>query len=235
MTDRNAAAMDKTGKAGERGNAAEEAKGTDREHDRDRDVAIGDAIAMHKSPKKRRKVNHGTQHQVPSNSKGPLGSERPCTRCIKRNIGHLCHDEPRDADSKKAKSVQSIQSSSVVDESDAQSDMARSSISSTMGPPPNYDGTGRRPNKAGFGAGGVLGQASPLSLVQPGPVSGGLQGNTLNNSNSNANQCTSCEFSVLSPTRRLLLFRNLLPLPSPSPAEPSRGGGDRDSSYVLRY
>lgn len=22
--------------------------------------------------------------------------ERPCTRCIKRNIGHLCHDEPRD-------------------------------------------------------------------------------------------------------------------------------------------
>ncbi|EED15497.1 Zn cluster transcription factor Rds2, putative [Talaromyces stipitatus ATCC 10500] len=23
-------------------------------------------------------------------------SERPCTRCIKRNIGHLCHDEPRE-------------------------------------------------------------------------------------------------------------------------------------------
>ncbi|CAG8295238.1 unnamed protein product [Penicillium salamii] len=23
--------------------------------------------------------------------------ERPCTRCIKRNIGHLCHDEPREA------------------------------------------------------------------------------------------------------------------------------------------
>lgn len=23
--------------------------------------------------------------------------ERPCTRCIKRNIGHLCHDEPRDS------------------------------------------------------------------------------------------------------------------------------------------
>jgi hypothetical protein len=22
--------------------------------------------------------------------------ERPCTRCIKRNIGHLCHDEPRE-------------------------------------------------------------------------------------------------------------------------------------------
>ena len=25
-----------------------------------------------------------------------LLQERPCTRCIKRNIGHLCHDEPRE-------------------------------------------------------------------------------------------------------------------------------------------
>ena len=23
-------------------------------------------------------------------------SERPCGRCLKRNIGHLCHDEPRE-------------------------------------------------------------------------------------------------------------------------------------------
>ncbi|KAK3066884.1 hypothetical protein LTS18_001431, partial [Coniosporium uncinatum] len=29
--------------------------------------------------------------------------ERPCTRCIKRNIGHLCHDEPRES-TKKGKS-----------------------------------------------------------------------------------------------------------------------------------
>jgi hypothetical protein len=29
--------------------------------------------------------------------------ERPCTRCIKRNIGHLCHDEPREP-SKRARS-----------------------------------------------------------------------------------------------------------------------------------
>ncbi|OJD25041.1 hypothetical protein ACJ73_03588 [Blastomyces percursus] len=32
-------------------------------------------------------------------------SDRPCTRCIKRNIGHLCHDEPRE-NSKRAKSEQ---------------------------------------------------------------------------------------------------------------------------------
>ncbi|KAH8714206.1 meiosis protein SPO22/ZIP4 like-domain-containing protein [Ilyonectria robusta] len=160
MTDRNPAAMSKSGKAGERVKV-EDGKG----NDRDKPAAGADAAPAnaHKSPKKRRK-------------------ERPCTRCIKRNIGHLCHDEPRDADSKKAKS---IQTSSVVDESDAQSDIARSSISSTMGPPPpNFDGTRR---KSGFATGGVLGQGNPLPIVQPGPVSG-LQGNTLNNGNNNANQ-----------------------------------------------
>ncbi|KAF7547940.1 hypothetical protein G7Z17_g7379 [Cylindrodendrum hubeiense] len=184
MTDRNPAAMGKNGKAGERVKA-EDGKGKDRDKlSAGADVAPAIANA-HKSPKKRRKVNHAA---LAAQAKPELRSsvvlpERPCTRCIKRNIGHLCHDEPRDADSKKAKS---IQSSSVVDESDAQSDMARSSISSTMGPPPNFDGTRR---KSGFaaGAGGVLGQSNTLPLVQPGPVSG-LQGNTLNNGNNNANQ-----------------------------------------------
>ncbi|OQE31432.1 hypothetical protein PENSTE_c001G07904 [Penicillium steckii] len=42
----------------------------------------------HSSPKKRRKVNHACVYC--------RRSERPCTRCIKRNIGHLCHDEPRE-------------------------------------------------------------------------------------------------------------------------------------------
>lgn len=62
-----------------------------------------------------------------------------------------------------------------------------------MGPPPNFDATRQRGAK---GFGGVLGQGSPLSIVQPGHVSG-LQGNTLNNGNSNANQCTSWVPSVL--------------------------------------
>ena len=30
--------------------------------------------------------------------------ERPCTRCIKRDIGHLCHDEPREPAKKNGKS-----------------------------------------------------------------------------------------------------------------------------------
>lgn len=33
----------------------------------------------------------------------PSPQERPCTRCVKRNIGHLCHDEPRES-VKKSKS-----------------------------------------------------------------------------------------------------------------------------------
>jgi len=30
--------------------------------------------------------------------------DRPCKRCIKRNIGHLCHDEPRENHHRKSKS-----------------------------------------------------------------------------------------------------------------------------------
>ncbi|CEJ53759.1 Putative Zn cluster transcription factor (Fragment) [Penicillium brasilianum] len=48
----------------------------------------------HSSPKKRRKVNHACVYCRRSHM--TCDSERPCTRCIKRNIGHLCHDEPRE-------------------------------------------------------------------------------------------------------------------------------------------
>lgn len=68
----------------------------------------------------------------------------------------------------------------------SQSDVGHSSISSAMGPPPTFDGARQRANSA-IGAGGVLGQANPLSLVQP-DASSGLQANALNN-NGNANQC----------------------------------------------
>lgn len=32
--------------------------------------------------------------------------ERPCGRCLKRNIGHLCHDEPREVKKPKQNGVQ---------------------------------------------------------------------------------------------------------------------------------
>ncbi|KAF2017108.1 hypothetical protein BU24DRAFT_420134 [Aaosphaeria arxii CBS 175.79] len=47
-----------------------------------------------KTQKKRRKVNHACIYCRRSHMTCDL--ERPCTRCIKRNIGHLCHDEPRE-------------------------------------------------------------------------------------------------------------------------------------------
>ncbi|KAK5997796.1 Zinc cluster transcription factor acuM [Cladobotryum mycophilum] len=127
-----------------------------------------------------------TGNGLPTKSPKKRRKERPCTRCIKRNIGHLCHDEPRDSDPKKAKNGIS-KNATGADEADnmTPSELGRNSISSAMRPPPNFDSTGQRSN-SGFGAGGVLGQGNPLSLVQP-DTSSGLQASALSN-NGNANQ-----------------------------------------------
>lgn len=68
MTDRNAAAMDKNDEAGERNGGEEASKGVKREETkrRERDNrSVADSTTskttIHKTPKKRRKVNHGTQ------------------------------------------------------------------------------------------------------------------------------------------------------------------------------
>ncbi|KAH7122268.1 hypothetical protein B0J11DRAFT_334486 [Dendryphion nanum] len=53
-----------------------------------------DSEAPTKTPKKRRKVNHACIYCRRSHMTCDL--ERPCKRCVKRNIGHLCHDEPRE-------------------------------------------------------------------------------------------------------------------------------------------
>ncbi|KAK2596721.1 Transcription factor [Conoideocrella luteorostrata] len=175
--------MDKQTKAAER----TKAERADKVDAKDRAKNNGGSTFNSKSPKKRRKVNHACVYCRRSHMTCDL--ERPCTRCIKRNIGHLCHDEPRDADNtKKLKNGKAPSSS--VDESDAQSqtpsDVVRSSISSTMGPPP-FDGMRQR-SASGFGAGGVLGQGNTMSLVTPGSGSG-LQGNGPSNSGTgNANQ-----------------------------------------------
>lgn len=52
-------------------------------------------------PKKKRKVNHACVYCRRSHM--TCDSDRPCKRCIKRNIGHLCHDEPREAAHRKSK------------------------------------------------------------------------------------------------------------------------------------
>jgi len=74
--------------------------------------------------KKRRKVNHACIYCRRSHMTCDL--ERPCTRCIKRNIGHLCHDEPREG-IKKAKSD--------AENSNAQSEAPKSRVPSSDAAP----------------------------------------------------------------------------------------------------
>ncbi|KAI1745553.1 hypothetical protein F4680DRAFT_106081 [Xylaria scruposa] len=131
-----------------------------------------------KSPRKRRKVNHACVYCRRSHMTCDL--ERPCTRCIKRNIGHLCHDEPRDPDAKKPKSSNHA---AARDESDGQTELSRNSIdrSTNAMVPSSFDSSTSQGTKPGFGP---LGQGNQLSLVSPSPVSG-LQAST---PGSNTNQ-----------------------------------------------
>ncbi|KAI4199169.1 MAG: hypothetical protein LQ350_004799 [Teloschistes chrysophthalmus] len=64
--------------------------------------------------KKRRKVNHDALLEQPAFTHMTCDLDRPCTRCVKRNIGHLCHDEPREP-AKLAK----IQPEHVIEDGDA--------------------------------------------------------------------------------------------------------------------
>ncbi|EEY19691.1 transcriptional regulator [Verticillium alfalfae VaMs.102] len=179
----------------------------------------------HKSPKKRRKLASivddlfRTGHAVglvlmPTSFPGRDALERPCTRCIKRNIGHLCHDEPRDPDTKKPNKA--LHGASTVDDAETQSqcqsqpDLARSSIDQSpgaMGPPPSVEtrldtngrqgsGSGARPGAFGSA---VLGQGNPLQLVSPSPVSG-LQGNGMaSGGNMNQSNRMTATYSATNP------------------------------------
>merc|ERR1712230_183857 len=72
------------------------------------------ATGASKSPKKRRKVNHACVYCRRSHMTCDL--ERPCKRCIKRNIGHLCNDEPRDGHGYHKKSKADSDAATGVDE-----------------------------------------------------------------------------------------------------------------------
>lgn len=122
--------------------------------------------------------------------------ERPCTRCIKRNIGHLCHDEPREHDSKKARG--STVAGSNLDENESQSDMAHSAldqstsaaVAAAMGAPSFDGGAAAAAAAAGItaGAAGSLGRGSSIQLVRPSQLSG-MQASGLGRGN--MNQCRS--------------------------------------------
>ena len=106
--------------------------------------------------------------------------ERPCARCIKRNIGHLCHDEPREPESATKKS---------------KSQHSNSAVEDAGSPPDHSQGNGEsginnsfeeQSQDTGLDLGTIAAsQGGPLQIVQPSPVSG-IQANALN---SVSNQC----------------------------------------------
>ncbi|EGE09122.1 Zn cluster transcription factor Rds2 [Trichophyton equinum CBS 127.97] len=79
------------------------------------------------SPKKRRKVNHACVYC--------RRSGRPCSRCIKRNIGHLCHDKPREPTKRVKNDTEgTVAAPSVADESTttANNDLEGKGMSQTI-------------------------------------------------------------------------------------------------------
>ena len=124
-------------------------------------------------------------------------------RCIKRNIGHLCHDEPREGDShKKTKSTtsSSVPGPSTIDESEPQSEPQsemghNNSIDQTANTmrPPSFDGSGlsagpsQQAAESAFNARALGRAANPLQLVQPTPGPD-IQGNALSG---DMNECRS--------------------------------------------
>ncbi|KAF2233242.1 hypothetical protein EV356DRAFT_503832 [Viridothelium virens] len=116
-----------------------------------------------KSPRKRRKVNHACIYCRRSHMTCDL--ERPCARCIKRNIGHLCHDEPRE---QVKKGRTEGEHSSGVDSTSPNADVSSgdgsiNAFESRQNPPDGGLNLGPGPVTQGKGP-------STASILQPTPV-----------------------------------------------------------------
>lgn len=114
-----------------------------------------------------------------------MAQERPCARCIKRNIGHLCHDEPREPEAATKKSK--TQHSNTAAEQDASPPTqaqapADGDINTSFDQ--SQEALTQENNRLTLGP-ITLSQGGPLQIVQPSPVSG-IQANALN---SGSNQC----------------------------------------------
>ena len=115
--------------------------------------------------KKRRKVNHACVYCRRSHMTCDL--ERPCARCVKRDIGHLCHDEPRDPP-KRSKS--DATATDLVSGLDGNEGVVQQDLGSVDGGVPYQQAMG-----------------SVDSIVQPTPVSPTLQRPIPNSNANNAN------------------------------------------------
>ncbi len=120
--------------------------------------------------------------------------ERPCTRCIKRNIGHLCHDELRDP-IKRSKSEHDTstgeEETSPKHETSSGNGMSTSFQPGTeqqivqdadlsLDPPPLPQG----------------GPVDPAQILTPSPVSG-TQTQTLNSSNQQCKHLSKLLFELI--------------------------------------
>ncbi|KIV95556.1 hypothetical protein PV10_03194 [Exophiala mesophila] len=89
-------------------------------------------------PKKKRKVNHACVYCRRSHM--TCDSDRPCKRCIKRNIGHLCHDEPREGHGHQKKTKPESDAAATEESSPQAEEYA--TAAPTLGPPALVDETG---------------------------------------------------------------------------------------------
>ncbi|KAK2606983.1 hypothetical protein N8I77_005697 [Diaporthe amygdali] len=132
-----------------------------------------------------------------ANKQGPQKKRRKVTHaCVycrrSRNIGHLCHDEPREHDTKKARG--STAAGSTMDETESQSDIAHSALDQTTSAAvaaamsaPSFDGGAAAAAAAAgitAGAAGSLGRGNSIQLVRPTQLSG-MQASGLGRGNMN--------------------------------------------------
>ncbi|KAI6714156.1 transcriptional regulator [Diplocarpon mali] len=146
------------------------------------------ASGASKSPKKRRKVNHACvycRRSCSTTNYSPVAQERPCARCIKRNIGHLCHDEPREPETA-TKKLKSKYSTSVLGQDGSLPDPAQGLAESGLNNSFERAQSQSQDNSLASLtlSTAALSQGGSLQLVQPSPVLG-IQANALN---SNSNQ-----------------------------------------------
>lgn len=113
--------------------------------------------------KKRRKVNHACVYCRRSHMTCDL--KRPCARCVKRDIGHLCHDEPRDPP-KRSKSEAGVAEIAPAPEAGEVKD----SVAATNGGG-SYGGGAPTNGDAALGPRESASASAPPQLIQPTPLS----------------------------------------------------------------
>lgn len=104
--------------------------------------------------------------------------ERPCTRCIKRNIGHLCHDEPREA----AKRVRGENEHSTADEEGS----SNNELGNVQGMPKSVDVDASGQQQFSENTIGIAPSAVNSGSVPPANLSASGQGLEGNNGKSKA-------------------------------------------------